>query len=603
MDSDDMPESNAPAEDVNKSVKPNGQSRSATEHPTLTIDQALDVAIQQHMAGHLAQADAIYRQILQADPSHSVALNLRGKIAFQEKNYENSIELNTKAISINGEFADAHSDIGNALKSLGRLEEAVKSYITALSFQPEFPEAQNNLGIALKELGRVEEAVKSYNQALTVQPEVPEIHNNLGNALKELSRFDEASASYINALAIKPYFPEAHSNLAEVMEITNRTETLREVVDKFRQDCPEDPRIAIWEAQVLKRDGDYLAARGVLEKISNSNADGRLAQRTFLLGDLCDRLEDSDAAFKYFKEANLLQGEAFRSKSDHKDHFPEEIDSLTEKFTDQWVADWDHLEHDEGRAAPVFLVGFPRSGTTLLDTILLSHPDVLVVEEQPTLACLLDASERLLGSYPDDLANLDQAQRTALRHAYFNELDKHVDQENQSAVVIDKMPFSIVHAGLIHAVFPQARFLFVQRHPCDCVLSCFMQYFILNDAMINFLDLETAARLYDKAMTLWNRYEETLPISVHTVRYENLVESFEESITPVLDFLELDWDDAIKSHADAALKRGRITTPSYSQVTQPLYTRSQRRWERYRDHMQPVLPILLPWAKRLGYDA
>ncbi len=251
----------------------------------------------------------------------------------------------------------------------------------------------------------------------------------------------------------------------------------------------------------------------------------------------------------------------------------------------------------------VFLVGFPRSGTTLLDTILRSHPDIAVVEEMPAVLLVREALERLPGGSPDGLAALDPAHLEELRQIYFTELDKHLAPEDRPAVVIDKLPLNLVEAGLIHRIFPRARFLFVQRHPCDCVLSCFMQNFKINDAMANFLDLEDAARLYDKAMTLWQQYQEVLPLQVHKLRYESLIEAFDETLGPLLEFLGVAWDDSIRNYAETATRRDRIATPSYDQVTQPLYTRARGRWERYREQMQPVLPTLLPWVKRFGYGA
>ncbi len=128
-----------------------------------------------------------------------------------------------------------------------------------------------------------------------------------------------------------------------------------------------------------------------------------------------------------------------------------------------------------------------------------------------------------------------------------------------------------------------------------------MQNFKFNEAMVNFLDLEDAARLYDKIMALWQKYRAVLPLEVHTVRYESLIEAFEETLTPLLDFLGVEWDDSVRNYAETASRRDKITTPSYYQVTQPLYTRARGRWERYSKFMQPVLPTLLPWARRFGY--
>jgi hypothetical protein len=129
-----------------------------------------------------------------------------------------------------------------------------------------------------------------------------------------------------------------------------------------------------------------------------------------------------------------------------------------------------------------------------------------------------------------------------------------------------------------------------------------MQNFVLNNAMANFLDLGNAAALYDKALGLWMHYQSILPLSVHTVKYEDLVEDFEGVVAPTLAALGLDWDPAVEDYITTAQKRGRINTPSYNQVTQQLYTRARGRWENYRTHLAPILPVLAPWAERFGYS-
>jgi hypothetical protein len=188
-----------------------------------------------------------------------------------------------------------------------------------------------------------------------------------------------------------------------------------------------------------------------------------------------------------------------------------------------------------------------------------------------------------------------------LRGAYFEELDRHLDGDRRDALVVDKLPLNAVRAGLIHRMFPNAKFLFALRHPCDSVLSCFMQRFGLNNAMAQFLDLGDAARYYDKVMSLWMQYRAVLPLDVHTLRYEDLVRDFRTTIGDVLDFLALDWDDSVFDYIDTAKKRGKINTPSHDQVIQPLYSRASGRWRKYEDQMKPVLPLLLPWAERFGY--
>jgi tetratricopeptide (TPR) repeat protein len=535
-------------------------------------------------------------EFAEAHCSLGIAHQERGRLDDAAASYK-------RAIAIKPDNAWAHHNLGNVHQNLGRLDEAVASYKRALAIKPDYAEAHSNLGSAFLDLGRLEDAVASCRKALAIEPEYVGAYRNLSSALLDLGAMDEAIAICRKALALKPDYAEVHGNLAEALEKTNRTEDLREAVAVAKRNCPGHPRLSLSEAQLLYRDGDFEAARAVLETTGGVIDDARfMGERAHLLGKLCDRLDDTDAAFNYFREGNLRCGDNPVAKVADAKRYLARVDVLARRFTADWIADWKNLEKSgDDRPDPVFLVGFPRSGTTLLDTILRSHPAISVVEESPAIRNMRDALGRFSGGHPDGLAGIDPADLVELRQIYFAELDQHLEQEDRSAVVIDKMPLNTVEAGLIHRIFPAARFLFVQRHPCDCVLSCFMQNFYPNDAMLNFLDLEDAARLYDKVMTLWQQYQAVLPLEVYTVRYESLIEAIEETLTPLLDFLGVDWDDGVRNYADTAYSRGKISTASYNQVTQPLYTRARGRWQRYREQMQPVLPTLLPWVSRFGY--
>ncbi len=601
------------------------------------LEQVIDIAVAQHTRGQLTQAGKSYRKILQADPDQPVALHLLGVIAHQQGRSDDAVDLMTRAVSVKPDYLDAHNNLGKVHNELGNLEaaaasfekalaigpdanpynnlgivyaklgrqeDAVASFQNALAITPGFAEAHNNLGTACLQLGKLAEAAESFKAALAINPENSEAHNGLGSAWLELERPNEAIACFQAALTIRPDFIEAHCNLAEALETTNRTEALREALNVARRNCPDHPLLSLCEAQLLKRDGDIETARAGLEATGADVADDSfLMDRAYLLGELCDRTGDSEAAYNYFKEGNRRCKDSPRAKQVDGGRYLTRIDVLAKRYTSGWIAGWRDFKGNEGRPDPVFLLGFPRSGTTLLDTILHSHPGISITEERPTIRKVRNALERLPGGDPDGLAELDGAQIKQLRDVYFAELDKHLDPNDTTSLIVDKNPLNTVEAGLIHRIFPHARFLFVQRHPCDCVLSCFMQNFDPNDAMINFLDLESAAHLYDGVMTLWQQYREVLPLVVHTVRYETLIEAFEETLNLLLEFLGVDWDDGIRNYIKTAHDRGQITTASYNQVTQPLYTRARGRWQRYHEQMAPVLPTLLPWARHFGYDA
>ena len=188
---------------------------------------------------------------------------------------------------------------------------------------------------------------------------------------------------------------------------------------------------------------------------------------------------------------------------------------------------------------------------------------------------------------------------TGLRRIYFAEVARHMGGV-PDGILVDKHPLNIMDVGIVHRLFPDAKLLLALRHPCDVVLSGFMQHFEPNMAMVQFGTLPDAARFYRGVMGLWQRYESVLPLHVHASRYEDLVADFEPRTRRILDFLELPWDDAIREYAERAKGR-RIATPSYHQVTQPIYTRSVSRWLNYRDPMTEVLPILQPFIDAFGY--
>jgi hypothetical protein len=202
----------------------------------------------------------------------------------------------------------------------------------------------------------------------------------------------------------------------------------------------------------------------------------------------------------------------------------------------------------------------------------------------------------------DLLTDLDDKQIVELREVYFEELNSHVEPDGSHKLVIDKLPLNIIDAGLIHRVFPGSKFILALRHPYDCVLSCFMQNFQLNDAMANFLTLQQSASLYDAVMSLWVHYNNALDLDAGVLRYEDIVQDLQGAAEPLLNFLGLAWHDHLLDFQQTALSRETITTPSYNQVTQSLYTQAIGRWKNYQDQIKGIVPLLEPWAKSFGYS-
>jgi hypothetical protein len=275
--------------------------------------------------------------------------------------------------------------------------------------------------------------------------------------------------------------------------------------------------------------------------------------------------------------------------------YRELVSGQRDALTPEWAGSWRNAEVDE-RPSPVFLVGFPRSGTTLLDTILLSHPSIEVLEEEPTLMRATEA----LGGF-EGIADASPEKLRQARDAYF-ETAQALTPLKQGNLVIDKNPLAMNSVAMIRRLFPDSRIILAVRHPCDVLLSCFATNFKPNNGMVSFLRLETAADLYDLSFSYFERAREILKPAVHTVIYENIVADRDRELRPLFQFLGLPWDERVLDHQSTARSRGHIKTASYAQVVEPIYTRSSGRWLNYRKHLEPIIPIIGPWAEKFGYE-
>lgn len=408
-----------------------------------------------------------------------------------------------------------------------------------------------------------------------------------------LGRPERAVDTLEEAIAIDPQYAPALLALAQLHERRNRIDEAEQALKRLDALETSPPERALLQARLAFRRGDLNQALDLARDLPLSLEEGDRAQ---LLGQIYDRMGDSAQAFEAFCRMNQASGITPDLMSTRADAYRTMIERRSRLASRKWVSSWRRWRPQEDRRDPVFLVGFPRSGTTLLDTLLMGHPQLCVTEEKP----MLNAVARRLGGY-EHLPDLSDNQLAELRELYLAEAATHVP-DLDGRILVDKQPFAMVEAPLIYRLFPNAKILFVQRHPCDVVLSCFMTRFEPNAALANFVTLEGTARLYGELRKFWSQCRSILPMIVHLVRYERLVDDAEMEMRALLAFLGLDWTQSVLDHRSTARDRGFINTPSYSQVVEPLYDRSIGRWERYREQMKPVLPILEPWAKRMGYE-
>jgi hypothetical protein len=312
-----------------------------------------------------------------------------------------------------------------------------------------------------------------------------------------------------------------------------------------------------------------------------------------IVGDARDRRNDVRGAFEAFTAANqlTLQLHGAWLNATERLYHPDGVRRMADMVARIEVSEW--RAADETRA-PAFLVGFPRSGTTLLDQILSSHSGIVCLEESEHFSDALGEviAEPVRAMTPDTLTSEELAR---VRAAYWRRVGAP-----DGVIVIDKYPLNIVVLPLIKRVFPSAKIIFALRDPRDVVLSCYQQRFTINAAMAQFLELGRAGAYYDQVMALFELCRSRLQLDLYQVRYEDVVLNLEGAARGLCAFLGAAFEQGMLDYRATALKR-EIATPSARQVIEPLYSRSIGRWRRYEEELKPVLPMLAPWAERFGY--
>jgi tetratricopeptide (TPR) repeat protein len=518
-------------------------------------------------------------------------LRLKGWLLQSRGRFGEAVDCYERIVAAEPADWQTWNNLGNARHCAGDVDGAIAALQRALRLRPGLAEVQRNYAMLCAAAGRLAESAQAYAALARLEPADPAVQMELGRARAGLGEMDAAEAAYRRALELAPDLALAWIELGIVLERANRLDRLGPLLADAEAKGVPAGDLAYLHALRLREEGRTAEALATARRAPAEVEPGR---RALLIGKLADSLGDTATAFEAFDEANRIAAADPAAGRADPEGYRRRVAAMTAALSPEWLGRWTPVERG-ARPAPVFLVGFPRSGTTLLDTVLMGHRSVAVLEEEPVLQRVDDA----LGGI-DRLPGLGREETERLRALYFGEVDRLVP-DAAARTVIDKLPLNLLAVPLIHRLFPGARIIFAQRHPCDVVLSCFMQNFAMNDAMANFLDLGDCARLYDLVLAFWERCRALLPLEVHVVRYEALVDDLEGEARAVLDFLGLPWDAAVLDHPRTAQARGTISTPSYSQVIKPIYREASGRWERYRQQMAPVLPLLAPWALRLGY--
>ena len=493
--------------------------------------------------------------------------------------------------------------LGAAAAQTGQLAQAVNAFQKVISIKPDDFQAHNNMGIALQRQGKTEDAINAYKKALVIKPNYAQAYNNMGNALQQQTNLGEAVKAYEKAILIKPDYAEAWTNGAEALENWNKLEQLALWLERAFQILEQVPSdIRFMKAKLLWRNKKTQEAIKLISNIDFETIKPIRKQSYLNLKAKCyDASKEYDLAYNCFKHMNsfAIKTDDY-SRLDPESYFQNIREQLVSLKSDSLENQVNHIT-EQNDFVPVFLVGFPRSGTTLLDTILRSHSSIDVVEEQPLIS-LAEAFIKKSGFHEIGQA-LPQRVISGARKAYRTELQKHEDHTGNKSILIDKLPLNLLQIPLIQKLYPRARYILALRHPLDTILSCWMQNFKLNPAMANMVDLDRIVEFYCVAMETFQICRAKYNLSVHEIRYEDLLENLSGETSRLLKFLGLDWEPQMENYQATALQRGRINTPSYSQVVQPIYKDAKYRWLNYEKYLRQFNVKVDPWINEFGYSS
>jgi tetratricopeptide (TPR) repeat protein len=487
----------------------------------------------------------------------------------------------------------------------GAGDEALAMLTRARELAPRSVDVLNALGLTLAGLARQREAVAVYDAALRQLPGTAMLHFNKACALEDMSELTRARREFQRTLELQPGHVETLAHLANIAALRGDTKEAREFAAHALRRNPKQVAASLALALADIEEKKFDAALAHLKPLTGA-ANASVLNRSIaqgMAGDALDGLGRFSDAFMAYAASSATARELYRPiyESPGAEPAHKRVERLTSYFV---AADPEHWRAQKGVAIEspvgthVFLVGFPRSGTTLLEQVLASHPDVESMEERD---CLIDAAAEFIVP-PDGLARLasaGEADLGAFRKSYWKRVAEAGFAPRRS-VFIDKMPLSTVILCLVAKLFPQAKILFALRDPRDCVLSCFRRRFGMTPQMYRLLTLEGAAGYYDTVMRLGDVYRDKLALDLIDLRYENLVANFDDETRRVCAFLGIDWRDEMLAFAEKTRARD-VNTPSAAQVARGLFTSGAGQWRRYRRELAPVLPKLAPWVARFGY--
>jgi tetratricopeptide (TPR) repeat protein len=500
-----------------------------------------------HALGRDPEAIEYLRRAVSGKPDYLDALFALGNLVYAAGKDTAAIECYLRILQFSPRHAETHNNLANVYQRLGQMERAVAHYKTAIEINPSYPDAYGNLGNAYLVLDRLEESIEQNRRALELKPTRFGSHNNQGVALQALGRFEEAEGAFLRALELAPREASVHLNLA--------------IMGRFK---PGDRRLP--------------GLKKLLRDVDSLDLDNQIAAH-FAMGKALGDLGQDRDSFRH-----LLKGNALKRRTIDYDE-PQRL-AMFENIRTTFSPELMKAGSGGGDTSwsPIFIVGMPRSGTTLLEQVLASHSKVFGAGELEAFKEAIAECAKSQGiepAYPALAGALSRDQIRQMGEMYTQRARARAPEAER---IVDKMPLNFVFAGLIHLALPNARFINLRRDPLDTCVSCFSLLFTGSQPYAyDLAELGRYYRGYERVMEHWHK---VLPPGVMIdVQYEDLVDDLEGTARRALRHCNLDWEDACRDFHDT--KRA-VRTASLMQVREPVYRRSVGTWRRYAEFLEPL---------------
>ena len=613
---------------------------SAMATAELNIAELIRGADQALRTGEYEKAEQLCRSAVALQPNNAGALVRLGLVLHEQRRFREAEALFLRLTEISPREPSYWMNLGTARRCAGEIEQALYAYARASALGASSADFYYNVALAHIDRNDFETARNLLKKAFEIAPNDAEIRYRYALCCYECLQMEEALAALegwtdspstdesvgaeIGHLLLQlgepnraepavrraatAANPRARYTLAQVLERTNRIDESERIAEELAADPIAlkalGGDLTLLKAQLAQRREDHETAVQLFREVLQSTQE--LHERHYLEFPLAKSLD----ALKRYAEAFSVLADAHRSQIAYLQRSSPQMVArgappmvIAERSTDPAdVKQWQLADAPRAERSPIFIVAFPRSGTTLLELTLDAHPALVSMDEQPFLQNALDDLLSFGVRYPMRLAPVADEQLESVRANYWKKVARKVELQPGQRLV-DKNPLNMLRLPLIKRLFPNSPVILAVRHPCDVILSCFMQHFRAPDFVLLCKDLPTLAAGYRKTFDFWYQQQQILLPRSFEVRYENFVSDFEAQARKIVEFLALPWDASVLEPGKRALAKRFVSTPSYTQVVQPVTKKAVGRWHHYREHFAECLPILRPYLDKWGYES